>query len=412
MTVRGVICGFLIAGALALLACPASHASEGDPAVAAGFINALGIDLLSSVPPDGNAVLSPYSIQCALAMTWAGADGDTRAEMARVLHYPADESETHASLAALTKALNDIAAETERLAAERGGDPITFVVANRLFGQTDYPFRTSFTEFIKSQYEAPLQLMDFARNADGVRGEINAWVEEQTRQKIRDLIPPGELKASTRLVLVNAIYLKAQWLRPFPASWTQPNPFHTADGDVVTVPTMRLESDFGFVKREDYAVVTMPYIGGGLQLLILLPDRADGLTALERKLTPEMLVASSTDAVSTDVLLEFPKFKVEPPVMRLGSALQSLGMKTAFDGRANFGRMASGPALFIGAVFHQTFLAVDEQGTEAAGATALAVQSLSEQSPVKVKVDRPFLLAIQHRATGACLFLGRITDPR
>jgi serpin B len=353
-------------------------------------------------------------------MTYAGADGETRREMAAVLHYPGDEAEPAKSLRELQSRLDDIAAYSAQNSAARHGavDPITYVVANRLFGQTGYGFRDSFTGFIKDAYAAPLQLMDFRRNAEGARVDINGWVEKQTQKRIRDLIPSGGLSDATRLVLVNAIYLKAPWLQPFSELETKPRPFRVNGTTAVDVPTMSQQGDFGYAKRDGYTVVTIPYTGEQLQFLILLPDSAVGLRALEAKVTPDLLAESATVG-PTLVILDVPKLKMDPPVMALASALQSLGMKTAFDdppGSANFDRMAPRTPedyLLISAVFHKTFLAVDEKGTEAAAATAvdMITDDVSPQ-PIEVKVDRPFLFAIQHRGSGACLFLGRVTDPR
>lgn len=409
----------------ALIAPTHAHAGVGDPAVAASFINQLGLDLLSkATAPNDNALLSPYSIQTALAMTYAGADGETRREMAAVLHYPGDEAEPAKSLQELQSRLDDIAAySAQNSAASHGAvDPITYVVANRLFGQTGYGFRASFTAFIKDKYDAPLQLMDFKRNAEGARMDINAWVEKQTRQRIRDLILAGALSPVTRLVLVNAIYLKAPWLQPFPESETKPRPFQVGGTTAVDVPTMSKEGDLGYAKRDGYTVVTIPYTGGQLQFLLLLPDRADGLRALEAKVTPDLL-AESARVGSTLVLLDMPKLKMEPPVMALGDVLRSLGMRTAFDDppqSANFDRMAPrhlpDDYLCISAVFHKTFLDLNEKGTEAAAATAIVMVTSSavmpRPKPIEVRIDRPFLFAIQHRESGACLFIGRVTDPR
>lgn len=399
-----------------------------DPASAAQAINALGLDLLRQGAPGGaNALLSPYSIQSALAMTFAGAAGGTRDEMAKVLHYPADEAALHQSLATLRASLEDLARRTTGQATEadrragRPADPVTLTIANRLFGQQGYEFRAPFLGLARDTYGAPLQLMDFARDPLACLKEINAWVETQTRQRIRDLIPPDGLDRDTRLVLVNAIYLKAPWAEAFAASATQPQPFRVRGGAAVPVPTMRQKARFGHARREGFTVVTLPYHGGELQFLILLPDQADGGAALEARLNTETLSACAQTR-PTEVILHLPKFRLEPPMLRLGKALQALGMKTAFDvppGSANFDRMAPrrpDDYLFISEAFHKTFLALDEQGTEAAAATAVvmarATAALPAREPVEVRVDRPFLFAIQHRASGACLFVGRVTDPR
>jgi len=392
-----------------------SSGAPGNLEAAARAVNALGADLLVHGPAtDANALLSPYSIQTALAMSFAGAAGDTRAEMAKVLHYVGDEAGLHRSFAALRQAIEEVAG-----GKEDPGRPVTLTVANRLFGQTGYAFRAPFLDLLKHTYGAPLQPMDFVREAAGATQEINAWVEEQTRRRIRDLVPPDTLDASTRLVLVNAVYLKAPWAEEFPAQNTKPRPFHIGGGPVVEAPTMLRQDYFGYARREGFSAVTLPYRGGEIQFLVLLPHETNGLAAVEASLTPELL-ASCVRLRLTEVILYLPKLKLELPVLRLGKVLQSLGMKSAFDqprGTANFERMAPrkpNDYPYISEVFHQTFLALDEKGTEAAAATAAEVLPGANvgSQPVELRVDHPFLFAIQHRSSGACLFLGRITDPR
>jgi serpin B len=291
-------------------------------------------------------------------------------------------------------------------------DPIILTVANRLFGQSGSSFHADFLERLKTNYDATLEMMDFARNPSGAAKSINNWVEQQTKQRIRNLIPEGALNVMTRLILVNAIYLKAPWQEPFKESATKPLPFHVAGGATVDVPTMSIQKSFGYMKYKDFTAVTIPYDGGEIQFLILLPDAANGLAGLESKL-PQL--ASFANLPNREVVLHLPKFKIEPPTLPLSETLQALGMKTAFDPfRANFDRLADDP-LFISGVFHKTFLSLDEKGTEAAAATAVAMQALSARpisKPVEVQVDHPFVFAIQHRASGACLFLGHVVDPR
>ena len=406
---------------LVVLVAPMMSHAAGDAAVAARFINALGLDLLSkSTKPGDNALLSPYSIELALAMTYAGAAGDTRREMASVLHYPGDAGEPQESLHQLQSVLDKIADDTAKEATARGsGDPITYVVANRLFGEKDYVFRDSFTGFVQQNYGAPIQLVDFRHNAEGARVDINAWVQKQTRDRIRDLIPPGALNDLTRLVLANAIYLKAPWQQPFSDGATSQGLFHLSDGTAVGVPMMHARSDVGYAKRDGYTVVALPYVGEQLQLLLLLPDAANGLQALEQKVTPDLL-ASSAGVGLARVDLEIPKFKLEPPAMSLGETLVSLGMKGAFDvptGAANFDGIAPrrpDDYISISNVFHKAFLDVNEQGTEASAATAVVMVEATSvgPKPIEINIDRPFLFAIQHRGSGACLFLGRVIDPR
>ncbi len=392
---------------------------------AAHAVNALGLDLLKSPGNHGNALLSPYSIQSALAMTFAGAAGQTREEMARVLHFLGEEAELHRSFAALRQALEDAhkkSAEGAEGARKYGGpgEPVTLTVANRLFGQQGHEFRQPFLELTRDTYGAPFQPMDFLRNAAAARLEINSWVEAQTRQRIRELIPPDGIDRDTRLVLVNAIYLKAPWAQAFSTNLTRLLPFHV-NGGLVMSPTMERRERFGYAQRDGYRVVTVPYSGGEIQFLILLPDAVDGLAELEAKLTPQLL-ASAASPDTADVKLQLPKLKLEPPLMRLSEALSGLGMKSAFDkpqGSANFDRMAPRKPedyLKISEVFHKTFLELDEKGTEAAAATAVVMMRIASLAgetpkPIEVRVDRPFLFAIQHRPSGACLFLGRVTNP-
>ncbi len=397
------------------------------PAAAAQAVNALGLDLLGKGTEAGtNALISPYSIQAALAMTYAGAAGETRAEMAKTLHFPDDEPALHASFAALQGALEEVAkttAEQAKTSKERGGpsDPVLLTVANRLFGQQGYEFRGPFLALVKERYGAPLQEMDFIKKHDQERLTINSWVEQQTHQRIRDLIPANGLNRETRLVLVNAVYMKAPWADEFAESATKPLPFQVNGRDAQAVPTMLRKARFGYAQRDGYQVVTVPYFGNDLQLLVLLPAAKDGLAELEAKLTPQLLTECATPD-GAQLALYLPKFKLEPPLLKLGKVLRALGMTRAFnepEGSADFDRMAPRKPddyLYISEVFHKTFLALDEKGTEAAAATAVvmmrATSFIEEPKPIEVRVDRPFLFAIQHRPSGACLFLGRVSDPR
>ncbi|HXM74289.1 MAG TPA: serpin family protein, partial [Chthoniobacterales bacterium] len=293
---------------------------------------------------------------------------------------------------------------------------------NRLFAQSGYDFRDAFRALVQKFYGAPFESLDFRKDADGARQHINKWVENQTRDRIRDLIPPNGLDATTRLVLANAIYLKAPWANEFYDKATKPKPFHIRGGTAVDVPMMSDRRELGYAKRDGYTAVSLPYSGSELQFLVLLTDDVNGLRALESKLNADMLAQCAKLEVR-DVDLALPKFKFEPPTIALAEKLQALGMKTAFDkpqGSANFDKIAlrkPNDYLAISEVFHKTFIAVDEKGTEAAAATAVAMMAMAARRtppppPIEVKVDRPFVYAIQHVPSGACLFIGRVTDPR
>lgn len=413
--------------ALVLLAASATTLWSGTPESAAQAINAFGLDLHRQMPKEGNLCLSPYSIQSALAMTYLGASGATQEEMARVLHFSKDKQAQAESFAALNLALAEAVSDSvKRVAGSKdyGGptEPLTLFVANRLFGQKSYEFRKPFLSEVKTYFGAPMEPMNFLKNPEGATREINNWVAKQTQKKILNLISEP-LNKQTRLVLVNALYFKAAWSNDFAESATTPKPFHVNGGrQTVEVPTMHSDLNMRYYKGRGFQAITRQYVGGQLHFLLIVPDAIDGISGVEAKLTPDLLLAC-TKAEYREVLLQMPKFKITPPTVQLGEMLQKLGMTTAFDeppGSADFDAMApklSDDYLRISKVFHKTFLALDEKGTEAAAATALVMlptAAIPEErpKPIILKADRPFLFSIQHADSGACLFLGRVTDPR
>jgi serpin B len=395
--------------------------------LAAKATNELGIDLHRQLATgDENLCISPYSIDSALAMTFAGADGEPRTEMARVLHFPAS-SDVPVSFSALQKSLEEMSAKTAELAKNSkkfGGpsEPITLNIANRLFAQKGYHFRETFLSLVKQNFGGAFEPVDFATDPATATQRINKWVADQTRDRIRDLIPRGALDKTTRLVLANALYLKAPWASEFAQNATQPQPFFVR-GAPVNVPMMRkTDKNLGYARHEGFTVVTLPYAGNELQFVVVLPDDIKGLRGIESKLSADIL-ASCAKVEKRDVDLYLPKFKLEPPTITLAKQFEALGMKTAFDqpkGSANFDKIAPQTPddyLYISQIFHKTFIAVDEKGTEAAAATAVAMLAGSAlhsppPPPIEVKVDRPFVYAIQHVPSGVCLFLGRVSDPR
>ena len=406
------------------------HQVTEQPFDAARSLNSVGIDLLRQLAESRASetiILSPYSIESALALVYAGADGDTREEMARVLRLPADNGTLQRGFAGLRRSMEEIAERSKVVAAARSWgssitDPIQWNAANRLFGQRDFGFRESFLTLMREGFEAPLELLDFIGNPEFARGTINRWVEQETRDKIKDLIPAGGVTGDTRLVLVNALYLKAPWDTAFANYLTAPRPFRSAAGGVRNVATMQRTAYLGYVKEQGMTVVNLDYLGGGLQFIIMLPDEGESVESVARRLTAEHftrwanLGASSTKYVA----LSLPKFRVEGSTVPLGPALRALGMTQAFNippGSANFDGIAprrGGQSLAISNVYHQTFIALDEEGTEAAAATAVVTSVASSATitppPIEVRVDRPFLFAIQHKASGACLFLGRLMN--
>jgi len=382
---------------------------------AARAVNRFAVELhrqVASGAPGQNLLLSPYSIQTALAMTYAGASGITRSEMARVLHFEGDEAQLHQGFQSINQSLRGAAAASD--------GAFSFNVANRLFGQQGFSFRTPFLNTVSNVYGAPLEALDFAQPAASAR-LINQWVGLQTQDRIRDLIDPSLLNRDTRLVLVNALHLQAAWAKPFTSGLTKTRRFHLRNELTVDVPTLHAVETHGFQQFDGFRAVSIAYRSGDLQLVLLVPDTTNGLAAMEGKLSAETLDACRS-LPRQELDLYLPRLKIIPPTLSLGRPLQAMGLKSAFDlppGSAHFDRMTdtTKDRLKISEVAHRTFLQLDEKGTEAAAATAVIMMRATsiaprKPTPVVVRVDRPFAFAIQHRDSGACLFLGRVTDPR
>src|SRR5437763_1542838 len=309
---------FLISNVFGALAVMVAHGAPSFE-LAAKATNEIGVDLYRQLATgDENLCISPYSIDSALAMTFAGADGETRTEMARVLHFPNDAS-VPASFSALQRSLEQMSAKTAELVKESkkfGGpsEPITLNIANRLFAQKGYHFRDAFLSLVKQNFGGAFEPLDFVADPAAATQRINKWVADQTRDRIRDLIPGGALDKTTRLVLANALYLKAPWASEFSQNATQPQPFFVR-GAPIDIPMMRkTDKNFGYARREGFTVVSLPYAGNELQFLVLLPDDIDGLRGLESKMSGDMLAAFAK-LEKRDIDLHLPKFKLEPPTI-------------------------------------------------------------------------------------------------
>jgi len=349
----------------------------------------------------GNLFFSPYSISNALAMTYAGARGNTAAEMKATLHFRLPDEQLHPAFARLIAQLHG------------KGKQRTFQlsVANRLWGQKDYGFLPEFTRIGADHYGAGLEEVDYVRAAEAARLRINAWVAEQTQQKIKDLIPPNVLDDMTRLVLTNAIYFKAAWASPFEEKQTSPGDFQLGDGKTVKVPMMRQKWRTTFADLGDFAMVKLPYEHGEQSMLVMLPKKSDGLPALEKQLTADNLARWTAQLRDHRVDLMLPKFKVTAE-FQLNDVLKEMGMRDAFIfGKANFSGMATRELLYITAVLHKAFVDVNEAGTEAAAATAVVVGTRSLPPAATFHADRPFLFLIRDETSGTILFLGRVVNP-
>jgi serpin B len=358
------------------------------------------LDLYGKLSAEGgNLFVSPYSISTALAMTYAGARGETADQMAAVLHLPPNPGRVHEAFAALKE-------------LGRGGDQLA--VANRLWGQAGYHFLPEFLATTRESYGAELAEVDFAR-AEDARRRINGWVEEQTRGKIADLIRPGVLDPQTRLVLTNAIHFKGDWADPFPKAATRDAPFRLTPEESADVPLMNRRGSYRYFAGDGLKALELPYEGRDLAMLVLLPDEVGGLAALERELDEANLAKWVDGLKARDVDVALPRFRMASQ-LSLDETLKGLGMPLAFDrARADFSGMTTQEELFIWAVVHKAFVDVNEEGTEAAAATAVVMAPRSAAVPRKPAVfraDHPFVFAIRDTKTGSILFLGRVVDPR
>ncbi|MFN7147678.1 MAG: serpin family protein, partial [Myxococcota bacterium] len=343
----------------------------------------------------------------ALAMTYAGAEGETEAEMADALGFTLPEATTHAAFNALDLALDSRA----DVPADEEGDGFALSIVNQAFGQTGYPFEAPFLDVLATQYGAAVYLLDFSSDPDGSRTAINGWVEDVTNDRIVDLLPEGSITDLTRLVLANAIYFKASWSVPFDPAATTDADFHLLDGTAVSVPTMHGNLETSCASGPGWTAATLPYVGNALDMVLLVPD-AGAFETVEAALDGAALDAALGALGGCDLQVSMPKltFKTNASLV---PPLQALGMEAAFDSnRADFSGMSTASDLFVTGVFHQAFVAIDEKGTEAAAATAVVISDESAPLPVTLDVDRPFLFAIRDRPTGAVLFLGRVVDPR
>jgi serpin B len=295
---------------------------------------------------------------------------------------------------------------------EKGGYQLT--VANALWGQKDYGFLDEFVRLIKSHYDGNLNEVDFVTAAEGVRKTINAWVEKETKDKIKNLIAPGVLNSLTRLVLTNAIYFKGNWASQFKKENTKNAPFTLSDGGKVDVPMMNQTAKFGYMENKDLQALELPYVENELSMVIFLPKRVDGLAEMEKSLTCENLAKWQARLRKRKVIVSVPKFKLTSQ-FSLAGVLRSMGMGDAFSpGAADFSGINGRSDLFISAVIHKAYVDVNEEGTEAAAATAVTVgiTSVMPQQPPVFRADHPFFFLIRDNQSKSTLFLGRLTNPK
>jgi serpin B len=369
--------------------------------------NRFALDLYQQLrSTEGNLFFSPSSISTALAMAYAGAAGETEAEMAKTLHFEMPKDQLH-------EGMHVLQANSRTPAKETG---IRLNLANRLWGHEGYEFLPTFLQVTRDKYGAELARLDFAQTEDA-RQNINGWVEEQTERKITDLIPMGVLDADTRLVLTNAVYFHGMWSDPFKKDRTKDEDFHVTATDKIAVPMMHRFGGFRYGSLDDLQILELPYGDGSLSMVVLLPKEIDGIAGLEAKLTFENLQRWMSGVKhENEVKAYLPRFKTTSQ-FQMADTLKAMGMKLAFDDRAaDFSGMTGGGDLFISAVIHKAFVDVNEEGTEAAAATGVVMAPRSApiqepKEPPVFRADHPFVFLIRDNRNGAIMFLGRITNP-
>lgn len=369
--------------------------------------SAFAFDLYQALKgEEGNLFYSPYSISLALAMTYAGARGETAQQMADTLQFLLEQDRLHPAFNWLDAEL----AERGEGAAGKDGEGFRLNIVNAIWGQKDYEFLSDFVDVLAENYGAGLRILDFIAETEKSRLTINDWISDQTEGRIEELIPQGMIDALTRLVLTNAVYFNAAWAYPFDEDRTTDGPFYLLDGGQISVPRMKQTESFGYTEGEGYQAVELLYDGGELSMVILLPE-AGQCEAFEETLNAQQVDAIISGLKPAEVALTMPGFEFDSE-FKLNGTLAGMGMPVAFSGAADFSGMTGSRDLFISDVVHKAFVSVDEAGTEAAAATAVIMRLRAlPDPPVEVTIDRPFIFLIRDINTGTILFLGRVINP-
>ncbi|MBN1619170.1 serpin family protein [candidate division WOR-3 bacterium] len=358
--------------------------------------------LTASKETSGNIIMSPFSVHDALTMTYEGARGSTAEQMRNVLDLGFDISLTRYGYLSLLDKINSTRLD------------LSLSTANALWTQNGYPFLGDYIADVEKYYYGRAVNLDFVNDPEGSRNKINFWVEEKTEGKIKDLLSPGQINPLTTLVLTNAIYFKGTWQYTFDAEKTAKAPFYLSEDKTVETDMMFLdnsEARFGYYEDEEVQVLEMPYRGGNLSMVAFLPKTK--FEDFERALDFDRTDLYLSSLTNSEVVIYFPRFKIESK-FTLNEVLKIMGMPEAFiAGAADFSGMTGDKDLYISYVIHQAFIAVDEEGTEAAAATAVVMErtSAAQHSRKVFNADRPFLYAIRDRETGLLLFMGRLLDP-
>jgi len=361
------------------------------------------MDLYASLcPQEGNILFSPCSISTALAMTYAGARGQTRSQMARVMHFPMDQEEFLAAYAVVEKGMHEHA----------GSANVQLMSANALWVQNGYRIQQTFLDVMKQYYTPALYEIDFALSPENARRRINSWVEDRTQGKIPGLLKPQTVRADTTLIFSNALYLKGLWAEPFNPEQTKEGEFHISREKRVRAPMMNRQGGFRMIEQTGLKILELPYAGEELSMFVLLPGEIDGLAALEERLdaqTLETWIRQVHTKRTSTVEVCLPVFTLRAEY-QLARTLSDMGMPVAFTPEGDFSGMRAERDIFISDVVHKAFIDISEEGTEAAAATAVIMTKSAARTRVFM-ADHPFIFLIRENPTGMILFFARMVNP-
>lgn len=391
----------LIFAVCMLVAGSTAHAAPNDRDVLVAGNTAFAFDLYKQLvkeKADTNVFFSPISISTALAMTYAGARGNTEKEMAQALRFDLTQKRLHPAYEQLLSGL-------------KGNRSYQLAIANRLWGQKGYKFLPDFLKTAATNYQGGFQELDFIGSTEPSRETINAWIEEKTNKKITNLLVRGDITVATRLVLTNAIYFKGSWAAKFDPKQTREAPFYLLAGAAGKADMMMQKGRFNYLEQELFQLLELPYAGEKLSMIVLLPKKGVDFRKVEQMLSPDSLRRWRASMQEEDVVVFLPRFKTTMRFV-INGELADLGMKDAFNEAADFSGMTGRRDLYISLVIHKAFVDVNEEGTEAAAATAVVMSTKSMQRDAMFRADRPFIFAILDKESGSVLFLGRLMNPR
>jgi serpin B len=363
--------------------------------------NSFAVDMYKVLANNNNdnVFFSPFSLSLALGMTYAGAEGETKQQISEVLNFPINDSDLHKQLGLLQNKL-----------IGKSSKGVEVSIANQIWADKNYKFKCKYTRSVSRNYSAPIKRVDFYSKPDESRLEINSWVELQTRDRIKDLLPDGSISSLTKMVLTNAIYFKGQWDNKFDKDLSKEDTFFKSVDEKIVTTFMNERAKYNIYNGDDLQMLELPYTGKDFSMLVILPNDKVDLKEVESHLTFNSISSYANQLVEKDVVVSLPKFKFNAEY-GLKPVFSSMGMPLPFTNSADFSRMSGNKDLKIDEVFHKAFVEVSEEGTEAAAATAVVIVLKSVVIPVEFIANRPFIFVIRENSTGAFLFMGRVTNP-